>query len=381
MKEMNNMAKKIIALYLPQYHEIPENNEWWGVGHTEWESCKKATPKFAGHYQPKVPLDNNYYDLSDQSAQVEQAALAKKYGVFGFCYYHYWFEGKLLLQLPAENMLKNPLINIPFCFSWANHSWVNKIDKNGKKELITQTYGKEDDWIKHFNYLLSFFTDDRYIKINNKPVFIIYDTYTISCWESMRNIWIEMAKKAGFSGMYFVNTLKHERDIELSNKYNFDAQFEYQPTFSVAKRNRIDFTWYYYYKRVFMKDIIGKPSYYSYDKIWSRALTLTPNNNITTYLGAFVDWDITARWGDKGLAYKGATPLKFKKYLKQQIQRSKTMVDSEFIFVTAWNEWSEGAYLEPDTKHEFSYLEAVQEALQETEELDIDSSKKIKNLS
>lgn len=358
--------KKIIALYLPQYHEIKENNEWWGQGHTEWTSCKKAKPKYIDHYQPRIPLNENYYDLSDSSVQVEQAKLAKEHGIYGFCYYHYWFEGKLLLQLPAENMLKNRNINIPFCFSWANHSWVNKIEKINKQNLITQTYGNERDWIEHINYLIPFFKDERYIKIDNKPVFVIYDAINIEYWEEMKNIWIKQLKSEGFSGMFFVNTLKHERDIEISNKYNFDAQFEYQPTFSISKRKKPDYSWYYYFKRVFMKDVIKKPAFFSYEKVWKRALKLTPQNNITTFLGAFVDWDITARWGERGLVYRGATPEIFKNYLKTQLKRSESMKDSEFVFITAWNEWSEGAYLEPDTKHEYGYLESVKKALIET---------------
>src|SRR5699024_9491667 len=127
----------------------------------------------------------------------------------------------------------------------------------------------------------------------------------------MKSVWIKEVQSEGLEGIYFVNTLKHEKDIEISNKYGFDAQFEYQPTFSVAKRKKIDYSWYYYIKRVLMKDFVGKPAFFSYDKIWNRALKLTPNNNITTYLGAFVDWDITARWGDRGLVYRGATPEKF----------------------------------------------------------------------
>lgn len=358
--------KKIIALYLPQYHEIQENNEWWGRGHTEWVSCKNAMPKYSDHYQPRVPLNDNYYDLSDVSTQIEQAKLAKEYGVYGFCYYHYWFEGKLLLQKPAENMLNNKNVDIPFCFSWANHSWVNKIEKKKKEDLITQKYGDKEDWIKHIRYLIPFFKDERYIRVENKPVFIIYDAISINCWKEMKEVWIDELIREGFEGLYFINTLKHEKDIEVSNRYNFDAQFEYQPTFSIAKRKNPDYSWYYYFKRVFMKDVVGKPAYFSYKTVWNRAMKLTPKNNITTFLGAYVDWDITARWGDRGLVYKGSTPELFGYYLTKQIKRSMNMHMSDFIFVTAWNEWSEGAYLEPDTKYEHKYLLAIRKSLEET---------------
>lgn len=356
-----NSNTKLIALYLPQFHEVKENNEWWGDGHTEWVSCKSAKPFDKLHYQPKVPLDKNYYNLTDPSAQEWQSDLALKNGIYGFCYYHYWFEGKLLLEKPAENMLKNSNIKINFCFSWANHNWENKIERKERKVLIHQTYGKEEQWRKHFLYLLQFFNDTRYIKVDNKPMFVIYNVEHIDCWSEMKELWIEMAISHGFDGLYFVNTLKHEIDPELSIKYNFDAQFEYQPAFSMSRRKIFDYSQYIYLKRVICKDLLSIPSVFSYPKIVKRSLKLTPNNNVTTYLGLFTDWDITARWKNRGMYLKGSTPQMFGKYLQKQIIRSKT----DFIFITAWNEWSEGAYLEPDEKHKTSYLDEIKKIMED----------------
>ena len=153
---------KIIAFYLPQFHNIPENDEWWGNGFTEWTNVKKAKPIFEGHQQPKVPLNNNYYNLLDDNVKVWQADLAKKYGVYGFCYYHYWFNGKMLLEKPMEQMLENKEVDIPFCISWANEPWTKAWVGDEKKMLIAQEYGQEEEWKEHFMYLLPFFKDERY---------------------------------------------------------------------------------------------------------------------------------------------------------------------------------------------------------------------------
>ena len=349
---------KLIAMYLPQYHEIPENNKWWGKGHTEWVNCKKAVPFSKTHYQPKVPLNKEYYNLLDEKFQERQNKLANDYGIYGFCYYHYWFEGKLLLEKPMENMLKNKKISNKFCISWANHSWINKYEKKNRKLLIEQTYGGVEDWVKHFDYLLQFFKDDRYIKVDGKPMLVIYDAKSINCWEKMKKIWDDLAIKNGLPGIYYVNTLKIYKDIEESNKGEFDAQFEYQPALSTSPSNNIfSYQTLYNLKRIIYRDYLNKPAKFNYDHVWSEIFKNTPNN-LKTYLGAFVDWDVTSRWGSRGLYYTGCTEQKFYKYLKKQVDRSKAM-NSDYIFITAWNEWSEGAYLEPDEKHKFNFLECI----------------------
>lgn len=350
---------KVIAMYLPQFHEIPENNQWWGEGHTEWVSCKAAKAYNKTHYQPRVPLNKNYYNLLDVSFQEIQNKIATDYGIYGFCYYHYWFNGKLLLEKPMENMLKNKNIKNKFCISWANHSWINKFEKKNRKLLIEQTYGDKEDWIAHFKYLLPFFKDDRYIRVNDMPMVVIYDTKSIPCWSEMKKTWLELAEENGLKGLYFVNTLKVYEDLEMTKKYNFDAQFEYQPTFATSEKDKFFcFEKYYRYKRILYRDFLNKPSTFNYDKIWKKAIETSPKSNTKTYLGAFVDWDVTARWGKRGLYYYGATPQKFSNYMKIQYERS-IKNNSEFIFITAWNEWSEGAYLEPDEKYEYEYLNVI----------------------
>ncbi|MBY0013626.1 glycosyltransferase WbsX family protein [Paenibacillus typhae] len=352
----------ILAMYLPQYHEIPENNEWWGKGHTEWESCKKATSLYKGQYQPRIPLDNNYYNLLDVEAQINQAKLAKEYGVYGFCYYHYWFCGKQLLEQPINNMLNNKNIDLPFCVSWANHSWSNSTARKNRTILIKQTYGGKADWIEHFNYLKKLFVDERYIKVNNKPMLVIYDAANIECWDEMKSMWDELAIENGWEGIYYVTTLKHEVDVLFSKEKKFDAQFEYQPTFALAKAQKLDYAKWYNFKRLLCKDVFNVPCKINYDRVWKRVQNQTPDNNVKTFLGAYNDWDTTARWGKKGIVHIGASPAKFKKYLETQLKRSEAR-GNEFLFITAWNEWSEGAYLEPDMKNGYSYLEVIKELI------------------
>lgn len=353
---------KAIAIYLPQFHEIEENNKWHGKGHTEWVACKKAEPLFNGHNQPRVPLNNNYYNLLDEKAQLEQVKLAKEYNIYGFCYYHYWFKGKQLLEKPMENMLNNPEMDLPFCISWANHTWSSGPSIKQRKTLIEQTYGDREDWILHFNYLLQFFKDNRYIKVDGKPMMVIYDVKDIPCWLEMKSVWDELAKDAGFEGVHYVNTLKHEIDVNYSNKYNFDAQFEYQPTFALGKSKKINYAKYYNTKRVLCKDLLGIPCKVNYDKVWKEIFEKTPSNGIPTYLGCYNDWDTTARWGKNGIVHLGSNPEKFEQYLGTQVDRSNKN-NSDFIFITAWNEWSEGAYLEPDEQNKFGYLEAIKRCL------------------
>ncbi len=353
---------KLLAMYLPQYHEIPENNKWWGKGHTEWVSCKKARLLVKGQYQPRIPLNHDYYNLLDDEVQINQAITAKKYGVYGFCYYHYWFCGKMLLEKPINNMLNNKSIDLPFCVSWANHSWSSSTSKKNRTILIEQTYGTEKDWIEHFEYLKKLFKDDRYIKVNGRPMMVIYDAQAIECWDQMKYVWDNLARENGWDGLYYVTTLKHEVDVKFAQEKNFDAQFEYQPTFALAKSHKLDYAKWYNIKRILCKDIFKTPCKLNYDKVWKRVISQTPNNGVKTYLGAYNDWDTTARWDKKGIVHLGASPEKFKEYFSIQVKRTKNS-ENEFMFITAWNEWSEGAYLEPDERNKFDYLEAIRDSL------------------
>jgi lipopolysaccharide biosynthesis protein len=363
---------KLIAFYLPQFHAIPENDAWWGEGFTEWVNTQKAKPLFDGHHQPREPYNNFYYNLLDPKTRRWQAEIAEKYGIYGFCYYHYWFKGKKLLERPLEQVIDSGEPDLPFCLSWANESWTRAWDAKDKQVLINQEYGDESNWEEHFNYLLKIFKDKRYIKVDNKPLFVIYRPSLIERCDEMMTFWNELAKKNGLGGIYFVNTLSAFQ--ECTNHHGFDAQLEFEPNYTVFNHmDKLFAIWRKIYKRIAGSEAIPTPLRklflvrISYDRIWSKILSRVPSTK-KTFLGAFVDWDNSARKGYNAYIFEGASPKKFEDYLVMQIKRSKELFDSDFLFINAWNEWAEGTYLEPDKKYGYAYLEAVRNAIARTKQ-------------
>lgn len=373
---------KIIAFYLPQFHIIPENDEWWGKEFTEWVNVKKALPLYDGHEQPREPLYDNYYNLLNTDIQKWQVDLAKKYGIYGFCYYHYWFNGKLLLEKPMENMLHNKELDLPFCISWANEPWTKAWVGESKKVLIPQKYGDKKEWKEHFDYLLPFFRDKRYIKYEKKPLFIIYRPETIECLNQMLDYWDELAKVHGFNGMTYAyqnidfdlqkncDNSRFEYDIEFEPSYAYHDIFKNNHKYIKAMRLIVSNFLEKRFGINLMKIGVGyfnKSNQISYDKAWEMILKRKPISS-KSVPGAFVGWDNTPRHGEKGKIYIGDNPEKFQKYLSHQIKRAKNVYHKDIIFMYAWNEWAEGGYLEPDKRHGYKNLEAIKNALLETQE-------------
>lgn len=372
---------KVIAFYLPQFHQIPENDEWWGEGFTEWKNVRKSVPLFDGHRQPRKPLNNNYYDLSDIEVMRWQTQLAKEHGLYGFCFYHYWFDGHLLLEKPVENYLAAKDIDFPFCMCWPNEHWTNAWVSGQNKVLIEQRYGGKKEWKEHFDYLLPFFQDERYIRRDGKPVFIIYRPELISERRDMLAYWQELAKEAGLGGLCFM----FQRPDVLLNAPNedmsmFDNCIEYQPYTAFLMKSRRSFN-----SLKKMKNNIGsfleknfKVSAvslgkerkdvlrYDYDDLWSFILAQKPlrSNSIPC---AFVDWDNTPRRGKNGSVICGMNVEKFEHYFRQMIQKTKSDYHEDWLFIFAWNEWAEGGYLEPDEGNGYGCLEAVRNALLDAE--------------
>lgn len=375
---------KTIAFFVPQYHEIELNNKYWGKGFTEWVNVKNAKPLFDGHIQPKVPLNNNYYNLLDKKTKLWQQELAKKYGIYGFCYYHYWFNGKMLLEKPCEQILEDKDINLPFCFCWANEAW--SMEWTGKKKVIMpQFYGDKKEWKEHWNYLAKFFNDSRYIKENGKPILVIYRPESIPCLSEMLSYWRGLAKEEGFPGIIFMNQSPEFMFNEKFDSSQIDYDIEYEPGTS---RKMLANPKYNYIKEIRRKimrfcerhfgwdlrrygqSIIQKVSNMKrpdYDKTWENILTRNPHSTKSIPC-AFVNWDNTPRYKERGQVYIGATPAKFKNYFSKQIKRTKDVYKKNIIFIFAWNEWGEGGYLEPDEQNKYGYLEAVKKALMENNE-------------
>lgn len=360
---------KLIAMYLPQYHEIPENNEFWGKGFTDWTTVRSAKRYFKDIKQPKIPLNENYYDLSKAENIKWQVDLAKKYGIDGFCFYHYWFSSnKQLLQTPSELFLKDKSLDMKFCFCWDNEPWKRtwdaqegnawspvmdkKLAKTGKKTLVEFDYENEDGWKKHFDYLLPFFQDERYIKIDNKPVFMYCNYYKKEELKNMSEFWNSYAKQFGFDGICFI---AHYHDV-IKNDIS-DYTYFYQPHFAAWERCALPLR---IIDRLKVRNKNRKkPIVYDYKRTWKRIIYQAEKFKDKQYLyGAFVNYDDSPRRGEKGKCIKGKSEKIFSEYMQKLIDISKKY-DKEYIFFTAWNEWGEGAYLEPDVEDKFKYLELI----------------------
>ncbi len=351
---------KLISFYLPQFHEIPENNDAWGNGFTEWTNVKKAGPLYLGHDQPKKPLHDNYYNLLEDGVMEWQMSLAKKAGIYGFCFYHYWFNGKLVLEKPVEMLLQNPKIHFHYCFSWANEPWTKTWHgAGGEKEImIAQTYGGKEEWEKHYEYFSPFFRDKRYIKEQNCPVLLIYRLKNIPCFNDMISYWNECAKKDGFSGIYIISMNVCRENVSKSRWVNASVDFEpnkvksemmYMPTLLQPKK-MMTFLW----NRLAVRTI-------SYGKLNNRMINTVHEKN--HYRTVFVNFDNSPRRKEMAIIAIGSTPKKFGRYLRKSIQNSRKE-GNEYLFINAWNEWGEGNYLEPDKRYGYAYLGQVKDAVE-----------------
>lgn len=342
---------KYIAWYLPQFHEIPENNEWWGNGFTDWTNVTKARPRFKNHNQPRIPLNNNYYKLDNIDNIQWQANLMKKYDIYGLCIYHYWFkDGKKLLEKPAEMILNNKHIQIKYCFSWANEPWTRAWDGKTRDVIMPQEYGAKKEWKDHFNYLLPFFKDSRYIKMNKKPVFVIYKSESIPDLAKMIEYWNDLAKENGLEGIYFINTLRNNDSLRNTELFNANVEFEpfYSTGFSIKGFDLL------------RRKLHTGQLFRSYTKIVNKSLKQRPIKDQVTIPGLFIDWDNTPR-KDPAFIFRGFSIDKFKNYLHLKLERCKTIYNSEYLFINAWNEWAEGTYMEPDEKYGYKVLETLKE--------------------
>lgn len=371
---------KIIPLYLPQFHTIPENDEWWGKDFTEWVNVREAKPLFEGHNQPRVPLNDNYYDLSDVETLKWQCRIAKEYGIYGFCMYHYWFNGHLLLEKPMEMLLAHPEIDIKYCISWANHDWTDawKASNRTPKVLIAHNFDDEQDWVNHFNYMLPFFKDPRYMMENNKPLMVIYIPNIIRKLKKMLDVWSRMARENGFDGLTYIYQSAASSFDNSWDHTLFDYGVEMNPGY-VGLANRQKNSSFFPKLMKYSHEIkrllhirrsllpqkkITEVSKADYDYTWQRILELRPLSNSPKMIPcAFTDWDNTPRHKERGYLYQGVTPEKFKNYFKQLVENTKKYYDTDMIFVFAWNEWAEGGYLEPDTNNGFAFLEAIRDSL------------------
>lgn len=358
------MDKRIIAIHLPQFYPFKENDEWWGKGFTEWRNTSSAKPRFRGHYQPHIPGDLGYYDLRLHESRKAQQDLARQYGIYGFCYYHYWFNKKLIMEKPIEEMFKNKNETFPFMFCWANANWGRNWEGGNNVTLIEQHYSREDD-IAHFNYLLPFLKDSRYIKIEGKPVIAIHCTQLMPDPESTVKLWKELARENGFE-LYFCRIESQGVIGKEHLTSSMDAAIEFQP-FNMQgfwkKHNIIGRI----LRKMFGREIFAtKLSYKDYVNYKCKRKL---DQSYKLFPSIFPCWDNSPRRiGRPFLAFTGSTPELFKKWFKHVYCQFKPYSNEEnLIFINAWNEWAEGCHLEPDIKYGLEFLESIKSVMDEND--------------
>jgi len=348
-------AVRTICFYLPQFHAIPENDKWWGKGFTEWTNVKPAIPQFEDHYQPHIPHnDIGYYNLLDRDTQAKQVELAKQYGIEGFCYYLYWFSGQRLLEQPLDNMLADPTLDFPFCVCWANENWSRRWDGLDQDLLMVQNYSDEDD-INFISNIAKYLQDPRYITIDNKPLLLVYRPNLFPDMKATAKRWRNWCLNNGVGEIY----LAYPQSFECVDpvEYDFDAAIEFPPNNS----NPPQIT-------DLVKPIVGDFQSKVYD--W-RAFVERSDAYIDPgyklFRSATPSWDNTARKKNKGTVFHNSCPELFRKYLVNAFTETlyrRDNPDERLVFINAWNEWAEGAHLEPDQKYGYAWLQAVRDAHQ-----------------
>jgi lipopolysaccharide biosynthesis protein len=349
---------RVIAFYLPQYHPIPENDEWWGPGFTEWRNVAKARPLYRGHYQPHLPADLGFYDLRLPEVREAQAEMARTYGVEGFCYWHYWFAGRRILERPFNEVLLTRSPSFPFCLGWANQSWTGIWHGLSDKVLIAQTYPGPADYRAHFEALLPAFSDPRYLTVDGKPLFYVYGPMELPDAGQFVDIWQDLAFKAGFRGLYIVGEASEWWD---PGKSGFDAIVEkgllplqaQQPWSHPVKRLRWEW-----------KTRAGLPTIYQYSDVWRALIEHRSVSSVRRHPRLLPNWDNTPRSGKNGLVLQNSTPELFGRQVRAVVNvTAGEPPEHRIAFLKSWNEWAEGNYVEPDLRFGRGYLEVLRAAV------------------
>jgi lipopolysaccharide biosynthesis protein len=338
----NPEAVRAIAFYLPQFHPIPENDEWWGKGFTEWTKVSRAAPLFAGHYQPHLPADLGFYDLRVPEVRAEQAALARKYGISGFCYYHYWFAGKRLLERPFADVLKSGEPDFPFCLCWANENWTRRWDGKDQEILIAQKHSPEDD-LAFIRDIIPAFRDPRYIRIHGRPLLLVYRVGILPQPQRTAELWRRECMAAGVGNPYLC--MVQTSDGVDPRTFGFDAAVEFPPlNISLLQRPTYPF-----------KGNLGL-----YEDLIEAVLE-RPAPAFTWFRGVIPSWDNTPRRGEAGMVIHGSRPQLYDHWLTTAVRwtREHRGPGERLVFINAWNEWAEGCHLEPDAFFGHGFLEAT----------------------
>jgi lipopolysaccharide biosynthesis protein len=351
---------RVIAFYLPQFHPIPENDEWWGPGFTEWRNVARARPLYRGHYQPHIPADLGFYDLRVPETRWAQAELARAHGVEGFAYWHYWFAGRRILERPFNEVLNMKEPDLPFCLAWANQTWTGIWHGLSNKILIEQTYPGIADYKAHFNAVLPAFQDERYITVDGKPLFYVYVPRGLPNTRQFTDLWRNLAVRAGLKGLYLVGEMPLACN---ASEWGLDAAVDtgllpvvtWQPWYRLLDRLKWE-----------RKRLLRRPTIFQYEDVCESFVMdrsgVAPHVN--RHLCLVPGWDNTPRSGLNGLVLHGSTPEHFRRQVRKALGLgTQEPLEHRLIFIKSWNEWAEGNYMEPDLQFGHGYLEVLRDEL------------------
>lgn len=361
-------AVRVIALYLPQFHPIPENDEWWGKGFTEWTNTAKARPLFRGHIQPHLPADLGFYDLRVPETRIAQAELAREHGVGGFCYWHYWFAGKRLLERPFNEVLCSGEPDFPFCLGWANETWTGIWHGTPGRILIEQTHPGIEDYRRHFEVVREAFEDPRYMTVDGKPIFMVYKPHNLPNSLEFTDCWRNLAKSVGLEGLYLIGFADHNW---IPEEHGFDASAAdhallcTETALSGPRKfvNRLSRRLTGQTSSQLQSRIRPKPRIYAYKDYVKHVYDMEPKA-LFRHPTVMPGWDNTPRSGTRGVVLQGTSPELFRLHLQGALARVvQETADRRIIILKSWNEWAEGNYMEPDMEHGSRYLEVLREVI------------------
>jgi len=370
----NDNYVRLIAFYLPQYHPVPENDAWWGKGFTEWRNVARAVPQFAGHYQPHIPADLGFYDLRLPETREAQAAMAQQYGIHGFCYYHYWFNGRRILERPFDEVLKSGRPDFPFCLAWANENWTRRWDGRDEEVLLQQTYSPEDD-IAHIRSLFTAFEDPRYIRVGGKPMFLVYRVHLLPDPAGTAARWRQEAARRGLPGLYLCTVMSASSNYFDPVSIGFDAAVDFQPGW----RNRGPLQQIPRWRRITATQRRALRAYrdnrvFAYPAMVEQ-VTAQPEPPFRFFPAVTPAWDNSPRLRKGGaIIFKDSRPDVYGRWLKHAIDFTvrRNRGDERVVFINAWNEWAEGNHLEPDQRWGHAYLEQTLACLNQGSRSDAD---------
>ncbi|MDR2212292.1 MAG: glycoside hydrolase family 99-like domain-containing protein [Pseudomonadales bacterium] len=340
---------RLIAFYLPQFHPIPENDLWWGKGFTEWTNVTKAQPLFEDHYQPHLPTDFGFYDLRLRETRREQIRVAKEYGIDGFCYHFYWFSGRRILEKPLEDMLSDPASDMPFCLCWANENWTRRWDAADHEILLEQRYLPNDDH-EFIQSVEPYLRDPRYIKIDGKPLLIVYRAQELPDARRSAARWREYCRAAGLGDIHLCAALTHGN--EDYGQFGFDSGVEFPPHNIRQKNINEELSFF----EAFKGNVLQFATV-------ARAFLERGYAGARVFKTVFPSWDNTARTSGRATLMLNGTPENYEYWLSETISLTRKAGQGEtLVFINAWNEWAEGCHLEPDRRYGRAFLEATRNA-------------------